>query len=48
MSGYSDFNAFGRGSLPPDARLLQKPFTKETLLQRSRRSTVRATAEVPA
>jgi CheY-like chemotaxis protein len=33
MSGYSDFNAFGGGSLPPDSRLLHKPFTKEALLQ---------------
>lgn len=33
MSGYSDFNAFGSGNLPPDSRLLHKPFTKEALLQ---------------
>jgi signal transduction histidine kinase/CheY-like chemotaxis protein len=33
MSGYSEFHPSGRGSLPPDARLLQKPFTKETLLR---------------
>jgi two-component system, cell cycle sensor histidine kinase and response regulator CckA len=33
MSGYSDFNAFGGGALPPGARLLHKPFTKETLLR---------------
>jgi CheY-like chemotaxis protein len=33
MSGYSEFNTFGRGDLPAGARLLQKPFTKETLLR---------------
>jgi len=33
MSGYSEFNSSGRGGLPPDARLLQKPFSKETLLR---------------
>jgi len=32
MSGYSEFNTNDRG-LPPDARLLQKPFTKGTLLR---------------
>jgi PAS domain S-box-containing protein len=33
MSGYSEFNSSGRGGLPPGARLLQKPFSKETLLR---------------
>jgi PAS domain S-box-containing protein len=33
MSGYSEFNSSGHGGLPPDARLLQKPFSKETLLR---------------
>jgi PAS domain S-box-containing protein len=33
MSGYSEFNSSGHPGLPTDARLLQKPFSKETLLR---------------
>jgi PAS domain S-box-containing protein len=33
MSGYSDFNSFSHGNFSSDTRLLQKPFTKEKLLQ---------------
>jgi PAS domain S-box-containing protein len=46
MSGYSDFNTFGHGNLPPDARLLQKPFTKETLLQEIAEVLARASSEL--
>jgi DNA-binding NtrC family response regulator len=46
MSGYSDFNAFGRDSLPADARLLQKPFTKEMMLQEVAETLARPTAEI--
>jgi PAS domain S-box-containing protein len=48
MSGYSDFHAFGSGSLPPGARLLQKPFTKEELLQEVARVLARAPSEILA
>jgi two-component system, cell cycle sensor histidine kinase and response regulator CckA len=48
MSGYSDFNALGRGTVPPDARLLQKPFTKEVLLQLVSEVLSRTGSEVPA
>jgi PAS domain S-box-containing protein len=48
MSGYSDFNAFGSGSLPPDSRLLHKPFTKEALLQEVGQALTRARSEVLA
>jgi CheY-like chemotaxis protein len=48
MSGYSDFNAFGSGSLPAEARLLHKPFTKETLLSEVSETLSRAEAEVLA
>jgi DNA-binding response OmpR family regulator len=33
MSGYSEFQSYGHGGLPPEDRLLQKPFTVETLLR---------------
>jgi PAS domain S-box-containing protein len=33
MSGYSEADPQARGNLPPDAHLLQKPFTKEALLR---------------
>ena len=32
MSGYAESDPKARGSLPPDASLLQKPFTTEALL----------------
>jgi hypothetical protein len=46
MSGYSDFNAFGSGNLPPDSRLLHKPFTREALLQEVGQTLARP-SEVP-
>jgi len=48
MSGYSEFNAFGHGSLPPGARLLQKPFTKEALLRDVAEALSPAGVEIPA
>jgi PAS domain S-box-containing protein len=48
MSGYSEFNSFGRGNLPAGARLLQKPFTKETLLREVAVTLAAADAKVPA
>jgi signal transduction histidine kinase/CheY-like chemotaxis protein len=33
ISGYSEFQSYGHGGLPPGDRLLQKPFTMETLLR---------------
>jgi CheY-like chemotaxis protein len=33
MSGYSEFQSYDHGGLPPEKRLLQKPFTTETLLR---------------
>jgi two-component system, cell cycle sensor histidine kinase and response regulator CckA len=46
MSGYSDFHAFGGGTLPAEARLLQKPFTKETLLQEVAEVFTRSRSEI--
>jgi two-component system, cell cycle sensor histidine kinase and response regulator CckA len=48
MSGYSDFNAFGSSSLPADARFLQKPFTKESLLRDVADVLTSVITEVPA
>lgn len=33
MSGYSEFQSYGGGGLPPEAPFLQKPFTQEALLR---------------
>ncbi len=44
MSGYSEFQSEGRGNLPSDALLLQKPFTRDGLL----RSVAEALLELPA
>ena len=44
MSGYSEFPSEGRGNLPSDALLLQKPFTRDGLL----RSVAEALLELPA
>ena len=33
MSGYAEFKSEDRGNLPPDALLLQKPFTRDVLLR---------------
>jgi len=48
MSGYSDFNTFGGGSLPAEARLLHKPFTKEILLSEVADALTRTETEIPA
>jgi len=48
MSGYSEFNSFGHGDLPPGARLLHKPFTKETLLRDVAEALSASGVEIPA
>jgi PAS domain S-box-containing protein len=48
MSGYSEFSPSGRGALPPDARLLRKPFTKEALLHDVAEALSSAGVEIPA
>jgi PAS domain S-box-containing protein len=47
MSGYSEFNPNSRGSIPPDALLLQKPFTKEALLRDVAQALSPAGVEIP-
>jgi DNA-binding NtrC family response regulator len=48
MSGYSHFNAQNRENLPPEARLLQKPFTKNALLRQVTEILSPAGIETPA
>jgi two-component system cell cycle sensor histidine kinase/response regulator CckA len=48
MSGYSDFNAFGGDTLPADARMLHKPFTRDTLLREVADVLKRTETEIPA